>query len=426
VVQRLLPKVIAKLKGITNTENKKRLVSNFLSLSVLRGFQFLIPLITLPYLVRTIGLENFGLVNFALSLGLYFGAIIQFGFGITATREIARHRDDPTKLVQIYSATLTASILLALVSAVLFSLIVLSFDKFNSYLNLYLFTLAFVVFQSLFPIWFFQGMEKMKYITFLTLGTNLMFLVSLFVFVKQESDFYLVPLLNATAAFITFIIAITLIKKQFKLNFIRPQLHEIKSIYQNGHHAFVSQLAPNLYNNSAVFLLGLFTNNTLVGLYTAATKVIDAVISFAYILSNTFLPYLSRNLQKHKVFQKIMLASGLVLTIATFIMAEWITILLFSADNLEVATYIQWLAICILLLFITMTCGTNFLMLIGKDRVVKNIALYTSLVFFGIALLIIPLWGIWGAIATLVGARFTMAIFQFSFYLKYKHLGQTV
>ncbi|MDA0701295.1 MAG: oligosaccharide flippase family protein [Bacteroidetes bacterium] len=393
-----------------------------MSLSVLRGFQFIIPLITLPYMVRTISIENFGLVNFALSLGLYFGAIIQFGFGITATREIARHRDDPTKLAQIYSATLTASILLALVSAILFTLIVLSFDKFNNYLNLYLFTLAFVVFQSLFPIWFFQGMEKMKYITFLSLGTSAMFLISLFAFVKQEEDFILVPLLNATSAFITFIIAITLIKKQFKVNFTRPKIQEIKSIYQNGHHAFVSQLAPNLYNNSAVFLLGLFTNNTLVGLYTAATKVIDAVISFAYILSNTFLPYLSRNLQKRKVFQKIMLASGLVLTIATFIMAEWITTLLFSADNLEVATYIQWLAICIFLLFITMTYGTNFLMLIGKDRVVKNIALYTSLVFFGIALLIIPLWGIWGAIATLVGARFTMAILKFGFYHKYKNL----
>lgn len=412
------------LRSLTNTENKKRLFANFLSLSVLRGFQFVIPLITLPYLVRSIGIEKFGLINFALSLGLYFGAIIQFGFGITATREIARHRDDPVKLAQIYSTTLTASILLALVSAALFSLLVLSFDKFNSYLNLYLFTLAFVVFQSLFPIWFFQGVEKMKYITFLSLGTSSMFLISLFAFVKKEEDFIIVPLLNAVASFITFMIAIMLIKKQFKLNFIRPNIQEIKSIYQSGHHAFISQLAPNLYNNSAVFLLGLFTNNTLVGLYTAATKVIDAVISFSYILSNTFLPYLSRNLQKHKVFQKIMLPLGLALTIATFIMAEWIATLLFSADNLEVATYIKRLAISILMLFIVMTYGANFLMLIGKDRVVKNITLYTSLVFFVIALIIIPIFGIWGAIATLVGARFAMAVFHFRFYIKYKHIGR--
>lgn len=413
------------LSKLTNTENKKRLLANFASLVVLRGFQFLIPLITLPYLVRTIGLEKFGLINFALSLGMYFGAIIQFGFGITATREIARHRDDPIKLAQIYSATLTASLIFAAISAILFTLIVISFDKFNSYLNLYFFTLAFIVLQSLFPIWFFQGMEKMKYITFLSLGTSVMYLISLFSFVKQQDDFVLVPLLHAIAALITLILAITLIRKQFKVKFTIPQWQEIKAIYQNGHHAFISQLAPNLYNNSAVFLLGMFTNNTVVGLYTAAIKVIDAVISFAYILSNTFLPYLSRNLARHKLFQKIMLVSGLVLTLATFIFAEWITRLLFSAENIEVASYIQYLTICILLLFVTMTYGTNYLMLIGKDRIVKNIALYTSISFFIIALVLIPTFGIWGAIAVLIGARATMALLQYRYYYKYRSIEQT-
>lgn len=413
------------LSKLTNTENKKRLLVNFVSLVVLRGFQFLIPLITLPYLVRVVGLEKFGLINFALSLGLYFGSVIQYGFGVTATREIARNRDDPEKLSHIYSSTLVATCLLALLCVVVFIPIVLLVKQFSEYLELYLFTIGFVVFQSLFPIWFFQGMEKMKYITFLSLGTSCMFLISLFTFVNQQDDFILVPLLNACAVIVTFIIALALISKHFNVNFTRPKKQEIKFIYQNGYHAFISQFAPNLYNNSAVFLLGFFTNNTLVGFYTAATKLIDAVISFAYILSNTFLPYLSRNLKKHNFFQKIMLVSGLLLTILTFTMADWITALLFGSDNIEIATYIQWLTISIFLLFANMTYGANFLMLIGKDKVVKNIALYTSLFFLGIALFIIPLWGIWGAITTLVGARVTMAIAHFGFYLKYKKLWQT-
>ncbi len=410
--------MIAKLKTLTNTENKKRLISNFMSLSVLRGFQFLIPLITLPYLVRTIGIENFGLVNFALSLGLYFGAIIQFGFGVTATREIARNRDDKVKLAQIYSATLSASILLAVVSAVLFTLIVISFEKFNRHLDLYLFTLAFVVFQSLFPVWFFQGMEKMKYITFLTLGSSGLFLISLFVFVKQESDFVLVPLLQAFSALLIFILAIVLVKKEFKVAFKMPKWQEVKSIYQSGHHAFISQLAPNLYNNSAVFLLGLFTNNAVVGIYTAATKVIDAVISFAYILSNTFLPYLSRNLQKHKVFQKIMLASGLLLTITTFVAAEWITTFLFSADNLEIATYIQWLSIAILFGFVYLTYNTNYLMISGYEKVGKNISLYVSLLAFLWTTLLVYSFGLLGSIVSLLLARAALSFFSFVFYKK--------
>lgn len=413
------------ISKLLNTEDKRRLVSNFLSLIVLRGFQFLIPLVTLPYLVRTIGIENFGLVNFALSLGLYFGAVIQFGFGITATREIARHRDDPIKLAKIYSATISASMILAAISAVIFTIIVLSVDRFNAYLNLYLFTLAFIVFQSLFPIWFFQGMEKMKYITFLSLGTSMLFLVSLFSFVKQPDDFVFVPFFHAIAACITFMLAIILIRKQFNVRFIAPTVLEIKAIFGEGRHAFIGQLAPNLYNNSAVFLLGIFTNNNIVGLYTAATKVIDAVISFAYILSNTFLPYLSRNLTQHKRFQKMMIGSGVVLTLVTFMFAELIVRFLFSIENIEIASYIKYLSICILFLFFTMTYGTNYLMLIGKDSIVKNIALSTSIIFFIIAFIIIPIFGILGAIAVLIGARASIALLQFSYYCKYRNWKMT-
>ena len=413
-----------KAKKLTNTENKKRLISNFFSQFILRGFQFMIPLITMTYLVRTIGLENFGLVNLALSLGLYFGAIIQFGFTITATREIARYRDDPKQLTKIYSATLTASLVLALVSTLIFVVIVSSFDQFNNHFNLYLFTMAFIVFQSLFPMWFFQGMEKMKYITFLSLGASMLFLLSVLAFVKHKDDFILVPVLHSTASLITLALAIGLIQKKFKIKFIIPRWQEVMFIYKNGHTAFVSQLAPNLYNNSTVLLLGIFTNNTEVGLFTTATKVIDAVISFAYILSNTFLPYLSRNLARHDAFQKIMLGSGLLLTLATFILAEWVTRLLLGAENIEVVRYIKYLAICILLLFVAMTYGTNYLMLVGKDQIVKKISLYTSIVFFIIAIALIPQFGINGAVAVLIGARATIALIQFKYYYQYKDLGK--
>jgi len=414
---------VKQLNSILNSDDKKRLAGNFLSLIVLRGFQFLIPLITLPYLVRTIGIEKFGLVNFSLSLCLYFGAVIQFGFGVTATREIARHRDDLFLISKIYSATITASICLALACIAVASIVILFFNKFNTHLHLYFFSLLFVVFQSLFPIWFFQGMERMKYITFLSLSTNIIFLTSLFLFVKNQDDYVLVPLLNAGAALTTFFLSVILIKKQFKVVYSTPKINELRSIFTEGRHAFISQLAPNFYNNSTVFLLGIFTNNTTVGLYTAAIKVVDSAISLGYILSNTFLPYLSRNMDKHDFFRKIMIASGSLLTLLIFIFADLIALFLFSGDNIEIALYIRWLAVCIFLVFSTLIFGPNYLMLIGQDHVTKNIALYTSICFFIFALLAISSFGIWGAIATLLGARMTIALLQYIYFLKLSRLG---
>lgn len=406
------------LLTLFNTEDKRRLINNFFSLIVLRGFQFLIPLVMLPYLVRTIGIEKFGLVNFALSLGLYFGAIIQYGFGITATRDIARHRNDPQKLARIYSTTLISSVALAVSSAVIFIIIVVSVNLFSDELRLYLYTLLFVIFQSLFPVWFFQGTERMKYITLLSLGGSIVLLSSLFIFVKQEQDYFLVPLINALAALANLFFAFLLIKIKFKVSFCFSSFAEVKACLNEGRHAFIGQLAPSLYNNSSVLLLGLLTNNSIVGLYTAAIKVIDAIISLGYILSNTFLPYLSRDLRKHKLFQKIMLFSGGTLTISLFLLAGSITEFLFGIENIEVASYIRWLAVAIFSGFIYLTYSTNYLMLSGHEQIAKNIALYVSVVSCVCSLVFIYVYGIWGAIFSLLLARMSLALLSFLSYAR--------
>ena len=405
----------------TNSEDRKQLIESFISLLALRAIKFLIPLVTLPYLVRTIGIENFGLVNFALSLSLYFGAIIQFGFTVTATREVARNRHDKKKLSQIYSATLSLSMLLAAISTVLFVLIVASFEVFSAHLNLYAFTFTYVVFQSSLPIWLFQGMEKMRYVTYLSVISDVLFLFGLFVFVKQKQDYEVVPLLNTIAAVIVFFISLYLIKRQFKISFMAPKWREIKLIYTNGIHAFVSQLAPNLYNNSSTFFLGLFANSTVLGLYSASTKIIDALISLAHVLSGAFLPHLSRKLHRHVLFQKIMMISGFIVTVLTFFMADWIVYILLGEMYIEAAKFIQYLSVSIMSIFISLTYGKNYLMLVGRDKVVKDIALYTSIVFFIFAFISIAILGAWGAILTLIGARFTMALAQFIYYFKHKN-----
>ena len=106
-------------KIVYSQENKK-LISNFLSLAVLRGFDLIIPLVTLPYLLKTIGIELYGELAFALSMAMYFGSIIQYGFGVTAVREISLFRGDKAKISNIYSRTITCAMILTAFCTVLF------------------------------------------------------------------------------------------------------------------------------------------------------------------------------------------------------------------------------------------------------------------------------------------------------------------
>ncbi|KXK48610.1 MAG: polysaccharide biosynthesis protein, partial [Nitrosomonas europaea] len=106
------------------------MLDNLVSLAIVRGLDYLVPLITLPYLVRVLGIEGFGLVNYALSFALYFSAVMQYGFTITAVRKIAQNRDNPEEIAVIYSETITATMLLIVASALVYFPIVLFVSDF--------------------------------------------------------------------------------------------------------------------------------------------------------------------------------------------------------------------------------------------------------------------------------------------------------
>ena len=159
-----LIKMINKLKSLANTEDKKRLLSNFLSLSVLQAFTYVLPLLTLPYLVRVLGAENFGLVMFAQAFIIFFNILVDYGFNLSATREISVNRENKEKLTEIYSSVMSIKFLLIGVSFTALSIIIFSFENFSKNIDLYYLTFLWVIGQALFPVWYFQGLEKMKYI----------------------------------------------------------------------------------------------------------------------------------------------------------------------------------------------------------------------------------------------------------------------
>jgi len=274
-----------------------RLKSNLISLSILQAANYILPLLTLPYLVKTLGVEYFGLLAFATATIAYFGILTDYGFNLTATKEVSLHREDKKKTIEIFSSVMTIKFLLMLVSLVLLTLLLISFKKFGKDWEIYLLTFGTVIGQFLFPVWFFQGMEKMKYITYLNLLSKSIFTIAIFVFVQEKSDIYLVPLFFSSGAIIAGVASLYLIHKEFNAPFQLQSKETIKHYLLDGWHVFLSRFYVSLYTTTNILLLGLMTNNIAVGYYSIVEKIILAIGGLFDPVNQTIYPYLAR---KHK------------------------------------------------------------------------------------------------------------------------------
>lgn len=404
-------------KIVYSQENKK-LISNFLSLAVLRGFDLIIPLVTLPYLLKTIGIELYGELAFALSMAMYFGSIIQYGFGVTAVREISLFRGDKAKISNIYSRTITCAMILTAFCTVLFLLITLNIDRFNETAWIFIASFLLIAMQSMFPVWLFQGMERMTYIAYINLSTKVMFLLSLFIFVNTKEDYILVPALNAVAASISFISAIVIANNMLEIKYKFPSVREIIDTLSNGKHGFISQIAPSLYNNTTTFALGLFSSSMNVGLFSAACKLIDAINSAGYIIGNTFLPRISRDLAVFKFFQWIMIFTGLLLSLMVLIFPQELSSAIFASNSKELTDCLRLLAGTILLVFLNITYGTTYLICTNQDKRLSLIMFSNSLIFFILGIFAIKIFDLEGAIFTLIASRLFLSSSFIVNYLK--------
>ena len=316
-------------------------MSNFVSLSVLQGANYILPLITLPYLVRVLGVEYFGLLAFATATVMYFQILTDYGFNLTATREISIHRDNKEKVIEIFSSVMTIKIILMFVSFFLLSILVFSFEKFSQDALVYFLTFGTVVGQVLFPVWFFQGMERMKYITYLNILSKVIFTIAIFVFVKEQSDFYLVPLLTSIGFLVAGIWSLYLIKKEFGVGFEVQTIDTIKHHLVEGWDIFVSMVFISMYRSSNIIILGLLTNNTIVGYYSIAEKVVKTLQSLQDVVGNTLFPYLSKKFSitnksffdLNKRFFKFIFLIYFSLSLITMFSSEYIIYILMGEFN---------------------------------------------------------------------------------------------
>lgn len=383
-----LVKIISKIK--TNIEFK-RLFENFLSLTILQVLNYLLPLITFPYLVRVLGVEKFGLLSFATATINYFLILTDYGFNLSATREIAIYRDNKEKTEEILSSVIIIKLGLLGLSLIILSILVFSFEKFRKDWFIYYLTFGMVLGHVLFPVWFFQGIERMRYITILNIIAKGFFTFMIFILIKKKLDYWKVPILNSMGFILAGLLSLYFIKKNFKLNIKLVNFLTLKKYFLDSSQFFLSRISVSIYTSSNAFVLGIFTNNTMVGYYSMAEKLYHALQQIYFPITQVLYPYIA-NTKNSLLFKKIfktVFSVNTVLTLIIFIFSRHIFDLLFSNEvYLESIIVFRILLIALLVVVPSILLGYPFLAAMGYPEYANKSVIYGSLIhIFGLFVL---------------------------------------
>ncbi len=362
---------------------KRTLLSNFFSLSVLQVATYVLPLITFPYLVRVLGVEKFGLVMFAQAFMVFFVMFTDFGFNLSATKEVALHRKSATKLTEIFSSVMQIKAVLLVIAFVVLCGIVFVFPAFREDATLYLVSFLFVVSQMMFPQWYFQGLEKMHFITIVNIVSRLFFTFLVFVFVQSPQDYLMPPLLNGLGGIFGGIVSLWIVRSKFGQTFRWQRMEVVRRYFYESAQFFLSRVSVSAYTSANAFVLGLFVGHAAVGYYSIAEKLYIAMQQLFQPLVQSLYPYIA-HYKNVRLFTKVFVVVVTLNTFASIVLylyGEWVFALLFGAEaSVESLEVFGILLVANVIVVPSIMIGYPFLGALGYADIANKSVIYASLV----------------------------------------------
>jgi len=385
---------------INISSQQKTILSNIVALFTLQGLQYLIPLILLPYLVHTLGIAYFGLLSFATATIAFFRSIVAYGFDFTGTKQIALKKENREELSAILSSILMVKLLLVFTTLIILFILIFTLEKISIESSLFLYTFLVVLGDALFPTWFFQGMEKMKFITIFKTLQRTIALILILLLVTTQEDYLLVPLIEGSLAIVAALVSLFYIQKEFSIPFQLPSKPKIIFQIQNSWHLFLSQIAVHFYTTMNIFVLGLLADNTTVGYYALAYKLFSVIQELFSPVTKAIFPFLSKKYLEnqssyYQLIKKISLWYLLALatiSLFTYTFSSEIVALVSGKPIEETATLLKIFAISLLFaigplysLFLIIKSDNKKLSIITfRCMILNSILLYPSISYFGI------------------------------------------
>lgn len=408
----------------------KTLIQNIGFLTISQVANYLLPLITIPYITRTVGLEKYGLIEFATTAMLYFSALVIYGFKTTATRKIAQNPTDMQHVSGVFTAVLYTRLVLFVLSAILFLVCLYFVPEFTRQARPMLAAFPIVLGWALYPDFLFQGLQKLRVVAIANFLVKALAAVLIFVLITSPEDFYLVLAINAVAQVL---VGLGVLLLSFKMvNGLALQsfsLAQIVSELKEGVYIFMSHFFTRVYTFGSILFLGFLLSNKEMGLFAASMKLVIVANSFLFLpLSGALFPYLTNlyktdNLQFNHQFKRLlilMLAVSGLAAVVMALLAPFLVQLVFGKEYAAAAPFLQIMAPVLIFTTISHFAMQQGLVVFNRDKTYLAIIVAVGLSSLLFNYVFISTYGLYGAAYVKVGIEALLALLAWMLFTQAK------
>ncbi len=272
------------------------LLKNTIMLYIMQFSTYFLSFIVVPYETRVLGETYYGKLGVATAIMVYFQLVIDFGFILSATEDVARHREDKTRISKILTAVTVSKLLLTAGSVIVLAVLCRVFEPWREDTVFYMLFLAATAVNSLIPDYLYRGLEQMEAITVRTVAIKAFFTVMIVVLLKRPEQYCLIPILNIIGYAVALLCVYWHLYRRLHITFVRCSPQEIWAHFRRSSTFFYSRIATSVYTASNTVILSLIPAGAgTVGYYTLADKLVTTAKSGLSPISDSMYPYMTKN-----------------------------------------------------------------------------------------------------------------------------------
>lgn len=405
-----------------------KLTRNISYLTVSQVAHYLFPLVTIPYITRIVGPENFGYIELASAVMLYLIVLVDYSFNATATRKIAAVTNDYGKVSEIFSAVMGAKVLLLGVATSILLVISKTVPAFQAQSTILWLAFPIVIGWILYPNFLLYGVQKLGVVALANFLIKGLAAALIFTVINKPDDYRWVPFINGISQVGVGGAALLYVLLKIKgVQLIKVRLRAVAEVIKEGRWIFTSNLFSRIYTLSALVLGGILLSPLQLGIFAAASKLISVGQSFLFQpLHGALFPHLSALRQKdaqlyrqrHRRSLGLLAGITLVASLGLYFLAPWLVPVLFGQDYPRAIPLLQLMAP---MLFVGSFAHMHLqqgLLILQKDRTYLLVVLLTSLWSLLAGYWLITHYGARGAAHTRLTTEILLAVLATWFFYK--------